>query len=544
MYRLILFCISFSLCSCAAFIQQKGQKNYVPSLPQDKEYEHYNKYQKDFVQLVAVCEEGFPLIDQYFPEKERTRLQKETLRTLGEEGVNDKIFTLKAYSYLARFRNQHTTLKTGAVFTGRFPFTAYNHHSSWYLQNIGTAYDSTLIGRKIVSINHMPADAFAEKAGNLLSFENPVSLRKGVAEKQLLSRSEVLYLAGLIPQPDSILLEVEGHPPFWLPSITEEESITLYPQKIPPHPITTPGERMFDYQLLPEESLIYFQIRQFNDRGDVMDVMKSYIRPWLQPLVRLYLKIQFRREKPSDKLRYFYDPLRPDFSAYLSEMMEMADSLRIRHLVIDLRNNNGGNPMLGKQLMYHLTEKKDLQDFNNFFYPSEISRLFRPHQYDRFIKNYGQEYHRSPQKGTIYPMPEQEAGSFFSRITDPSSPYHIPADRKVFKGEVYVLANHSSASAAALLTALLQDNNLATVIGTSVGNNPTGPTTYTPYRLKHTRAGGSVASTFISRPDSTRPAILQPDYWLEPELTDKLKGKDPLWEKALELMGTSASSSN
>ena len=63
------------------------------------------------------------------------------------------------------------------------------------------------------------------------------------------------------------------------------------------------------------------------------------------------------------------------------------------------------------------------------------------------------------------------------------SPYHIPWDRSVFKGKIIVLANSGTGSAAALITTILKDNNIATIIGTSVGNNPIGATNYQPFRL-------------------------------------------------------------
>ena len=47
----------------------------------------------------------------------------------------------------------------------------------------------------------------------------------------------------------------------------------------------------------------------------------------------------------------------------------------------------------------------------------------------------------------------------------------------------------------------LQDNGIATVIGTSVGNNPTGATTYVPYKLPKTKANVSIAITYKEQVD-------------------------------------------
>lgn len=279
MNRLFLLFIAFLFCSCTSLLQKQGQKNYRPFLPKKEEYREYNKYQKDFIHLVALCEEGFPLIDTYFPENERKELQQATLEKLGRKGINDQIFTLATTYYLARFRNQHTFINSSTSFSGTFPFIAYNQDSSWYLRNIGTAYDSTLIGRKIVAINQESIASFAQKAGMLLAAENKVSIRKAVVSRQLLNRSELLFLAGIIPQADSILLEVEGEAPFWVPTITDRDELNLYAVKARPHPVTAPGKRHFNYEVFPEKDLAYLQIRKFHDREDILDVMKTYVRP-------------------------------------------------------------------------------------------------------------------------------------------------------------------------------------------------------------------------------------------------------------------------
>lgn len=538
MNRLLLLFTAILFCSCTSILQKQGQKNYTPVIVQDKEYQAYNKYQKDFIHLAALCEEGFPLIDNYFPEKERKAKQQKIIEKLGHQYTDDKIFTLEAISYLASFRNQHTSIRTGVNFRGTFPFLAHSQDSSWYVRNISTSFDSTLIGRRIISINQEPVASFAHKAGKLLPTENKISERKGVENRQLLNRSEVLWLSGIIPQPDSLLMEVEGAAPFWLYNVTDNNSLNLFEVSDRPHSITAPGDRHIDYQLFPEQDIAYLQIRRFQDRADILDVMKTYLKPWLQPFARFYLKKQFKKKEPSKMLRPYYDPQRPSMKGYLTELMEALDSLQTNHLIIDLRNNPGGNLVLGKQLMYYLTTRTDLKDFQHFIYTSGLSMHFQQNNYQQFLKNYQQLHQAIPEPKKLYPFPENSAGndSFFDRITNPASPYYISPDRKVFKGRVYVLADYSSESAAALLTTLLQDNGLATVIGTSVSNNPTGPTTYTPYELPRTKAKGTIASNFLSRPDSGKPAIQKPDYWVEPGLEDQLQGRDPAWELALKLI--------
>ena len=87
-----------------------------------------------------------------------------------------------------------------------------------------------------------------------------------------------------------------------------------------------------------------------------------------------------------------------------------------------------------------------------------------------------------------------------------------------------------------MLTALLQDNNIAVIIGTSVGNNPIGATKYQPYRLPESKLTGSIATGHLVRPKPDNGYILKPDYWIENSVSDILNGNDKYLEKAIELI--------
>lgn len=99
-----------------------------------------------------------------------------------------------------------------------------------------------------------------------------------------------------------------------------------------------------------------------------------------------------------------------------------------------------------------------------------------------------------------------------------------------------MISDCRTGSAAALLTTLLQDNNIAKIVGTSVGNNPTGATTFTPMKLPKTKANISIATTFRKRPNIEKGKIQIPDYWIEYNFSDLITGKDPYLDKIIELL--------
>ena len=103
---------------------------------------------------------------------------------------------------------------------------------------------------------------------------------------------------------------------------------------------------------------------------------------------------------------------------------------------------------------------------------------------------------------------------FFARVTDPASPFYVAPDRPVFRGKIIVLANQNTGSAAAGFTAVMQDNRLAVIVGTTTGSNPTGPTGMTPLKLPHSGILVSLPTEYYERALPLNGEVLQPDFWV------------------------------
>ena len=168
---------------------------------------------------------------------------------------------------------------------------------------------------------------------------------------------------------------------------------------------------------------------------------------------------------------------------------------------------------------------------------SHFNRQIYKSDFNKFVESYRMEKGIDPEYGKLYSYGYNDYDSLlFEKIEDPGSVYYIPKDRKVFKGKIIVLANYNTGSSAALLTALMQDNNIATVIGTSVSNNPIGATTYSPFKLPNSKLTGTVAPDYFVRPNSKNGKIFIPDYWIENNVEDIINGKDKYLEKAIEVI--------
>jgi len=109
-------------------------------------------------------------------------------------------------------------------------------------------------------------------------------------------------------------------------------------------------------------------------------------------------------------------------------------------------------------------------------------------------------------------------------------------DRPVFDEESLVLANQHTQSAASDLAVMLQDNQLAMIVGTATGNNATGPTGMTPFRLPRSGLMVSLPTEYFERPRPEKGEAVQPDYWVENSAADIQAGRDAAFDKALELL--------
>ena len=211
----------------------------------------------------------------------------------------------------------------------------------------------------------------------------------------------------------------------------------------------------------------------------------------------------------------------------------------IGNIIIDLRNNGGGSELLCRQLMYFLTDRNDLKDFTKMYFLSDFNKQTESKKYKDFIASYTLKNSRRPESGKIYKYGFFDCdSSFFDKIENKKSPYFIPKNRTVFKGKVIVLANYGTGSAAAMLTTLLKDHGIATVIGTSTGNNPIGATTFNLFKLPYSKLTGTVASDYLERPNINQGKIFLPDYWIENNWDDLIEGNDQYFELAMKLINT------
>ena len=538
MKKILIIAISIICCSCSSLVMNQGLKSYKSEVAKTEEYKKANGFQQDLLYLNDLCENSFPEIDTVFPHQLRESIVDSLINLLSDSEINKQIFRGYALYYLSHFDNEHTRIN-GPAATGLYPYFLKSTGEDWYLWDINKEYDSLLIGKQVVKINNESIDQFEKKLFHYVCAENDISKRNRL---RFTNRPSLLKQYDLIEQTDSILLSFENGERAWIKSIYEAKDLNFHlGEKIyKPNAVTECLDYNYNMTFYPDENFAYLQYNKCFDKIDAFDTMSDYVKPWILPFAKLYLKRLIKKKKDlKNNVGFKLDYDRIVFKDYLNLMFDSLQTQNLDNLVIDLRNNGGGNSLLCLQLLYYLTDREDLKGFSVKYYMSDFNRQIHKSDFNKFVESYRIENDIDPEYGKLYPYGYSDYDSLlFEKIEDPKSVYYIPKDRKLFKGKIIVLANYRTGSAAALLTALMQDNNIATVIGTSVGNNPIGATTYSPFKLPNSKLTGSVASDYFVRPNPKNGKIFIPDYWIENNVEDIINGKDKYLEKAIELINS------
>ena len=531
--KLFLLLISLLFSSCGVILQKTGLKNYTPK--EKITQKGLNNYQYDFLYLTNLIEEGFPQLDSILPKNKREQQVKQIITNLSfvENNAN---FIVQARRYLSNLKNQHTTISLKQEFKNVYPYVIHISSNNWYLLNISKQFDSLKIGKRIIKLNGIDIKDVENSLINYTFAENKINQQSEICYEQLYNKPEYLKEIGVIKVDSDILkLEFDDHTEIEVSPISTKGGINVFDVSFKENYITKYQNETYLYTINKELNFGYLQFNKSHDKIDILEFIPNYVKPWLQPIARAYVMRQFRKDKPSKLIASYFNPKYPVFKDFVWELIDSLNNNNVENLIIDLRNNSGGNTTLGKQLMYFLTDKDSIKGFANFAFTSELYKKYFGSEYRDLEIKYPKGV---PQRDLVSTNSDEQ---LFFEVTDRKSNYFIENNRPIFKGNIYILANYGTSSSAAMLTTLFQDNGIGTVVGTSVGNNPIGATTYTPMKLPKTKAQISIATTYVERPKKENGKIQMPDIWVEYTISDFINGKDPYLEHVIKQIKEKAS---
>lgn len=225
-------------------------------------------------------------------------------------------------------------------------------------------------------------------------------------------------------------------------------------------------------------------------------------------------------------LRTLAGPL-PKFATDLSIMFRQVAADSDRVLIIDLRENGGGDSRFGDELLryittapYRMSARKDWK--MSAEYRSYLKSFVRPPL--RWLRPWnfsstGRSLMRGP-NGTIVPLPEE--------------PSAHSSQQPFFAGAVCLLIGPHTFSSAVDLADAMKTYHLATLIGEETGGRPNGFGEIYPFRLPRSQLAVSVSSARFVRAsgDLSDTRGVMPDIEVKPSRADVQAGRDVVLERA------------
>ena len=200
----------------------------------------------------------------------------------------------------------------------------------------------------------------------------------------------------------------------------------------------------------------------------------------------------------------------------LKEVFTRIEASGARNLIVDLRDNTGGNSALAHAL---------IDMFNARPYKNYSSSWKRSHQYVEKLRDDGAEipdHYLALNPGEVFT-------STPAIITPTANPLR-------FDGQVYVLSGEETFSSGQMFLGLVKDNHLAQIIGEETSTPACPPGELYMFNLPNSRLRVSSSVKYWVAPGGCKGARgIMPDVTVTRRLDHYLTGRDRVLERALSL---------
>jgi hypothetical protein len=225
--------------------------------------------------------------------------------------------------------------------------------------------------------------------------------------------------------------------------------------------------------------------------------------------------------------RFYTQQGEPNYNDFLKEAFAQIRQKHIENVVLDLRNNEGGEESYGVQLYAYVADKPfryydhiSVRQKHRFSFPVWTSKLYQKMRW-LVVKKRGDGYVFTHQRGLKTIKPARDA----------------------FHGKLYVLVNGNSFSVTTEFSARVHADQRATFIGQETGGgyglNSSGIFAITQLPNSKIDLGIGMFGFHMANLPNNLPlgrGIL-PDYIVEPTVEDVLRGNDRVMDYTLTLLG-------
>lgn len=479
MKRFVFFALIFGLSVFECRAQEFPQVSFE-DVESSKEYINGNAYQKDLL----LYSKTFELTHPYYANRKNAKaLRKQTKRLYKElmDVTDIGEFQSALQAFTSHLNDGHSQVASALSTELIYPlYIMFDTKDSGYLLAVEDDYKESL-GKRITEVNGEPIGELMTRGGQFISGDNEI-FKNNQLSRQLQMKA---FWEKCGYTDNEIVLTFEDQSSITIPAGTAQG---LAFEQL---------DMEFDSPTTLRKVPFYYEI--FDLQGGIC-----------------YLQFNMC----FDSLNY--PQLGQRFDDFIEGMMAEIAAKSIKTLVVDVRNNGGGNSGLCDVLLSYLT---DFDKMKNVGCRVRMSQLLLHHQpnLEGVVLNDGSQ----PQLGEVFDFWEVKRDEA-QEEPDAHRINHDP--EKIFKGEVIFISGRGTYSSAGLLLTLARDNHIGTIIGETSGHRPSHFGDVLRFSLPNTATKATVSCRHFTRPNEE----LNDDVELVPDvvlnLSDYTKEKDPAWE--------------
>ena len=343
-----------------------------PDVENTEGYRKGNAFQRDFLLFADMLENTHPI----FAEADKPHYDMDSLTNVGYQYLanceNDNMLKQYLQSILSPLGDGHSTVTMDVTDKLLYPFKFFaDNDTTFYL--IGVTKDfSNELGHRITSINGSSIREVIDSFRPLMSCANDNYFMDNV-NNYMQWKANWDYNSH--HRDDGMLqLQFDDGNAILLPSVNQNElNISwYYPKKT-----NVPFERNrmpFSYNILSEKQLCYLRFSSCTDRNTL----------------RMYEMYGMSVGMTEEQIAQI-----PDFGLFLREMFSEMDRQGVKTLVVDVRDNGGGNSKLCDQLLSWLKPIEEIREMSDM---TRISKLWET-QYPDMAMTYREKFQK---KGIAY----------------------------------------------------------------------------------------------------------------------------------------------
>ena len=367
---IVSFLVIFSQCNTTKY--QYSAYNIVHDKVEETDYyKTLNNYQKDFLILAHIVKDAYPNCREYLSDSIWQISVDAGIKDL--ESATDTSAILEYQKFLAQLKNKHTYVSYPLIYNmgeKNFLFAVHYLNDKWIIFNAHKDYPEALIRSQLLAINDIPIDTFYNNIKPYLGEESEENMYHAAYSKNLFGRTVFIKTLGLEykSNPDSMKLTIKD-------SSNVERTFMIASKKIKNEKkwndkgfgirnAIVKTDSGYVYRFFPEHKLAYLQINQFMDKKAWKRGIKNEVPIVFRPFAFNMLRNAYKG-KPGGRLRGV-KPGTEDITMFYETFFTKLKESGCENLIIDIRNNTGGNLFYTYQLISFLTDNRDIKTYTRY----------------------------------------------------------------------------------------------------------------------------------------------------------------------------------